>query len=542
LHRSTLAKRAWLLLIIAAALSYGYGLGRAPLVGADEPRYAEVAREMYVRGDAVTPTLGGHTWFEKPALPYWLAMASYGLFGVSEQSARLGACCAGLLTLLLLGVLAGTVEQQADESLRGYRLVATATAATSAGLMVFARALNFDIFITAATTGALVCFLLAELKEEKRAARLALAGFYSLMGVGLLAKGLLGIVLPCGVIGCYYLLRRSWPPFLTTLLWGLPLMCAVAAVWYAPVIARHGRTFINEFFIQHHFARYVSNKYHHPQPFYFYPPVLALMALPWTAFLVAALVRARKWHWRGDAATDRLRVYAFAWVVVPVAFFSLSGSKLPGYILPALPGAALLAGARLTQYFNGGDGIRAMRATGVLLLLFVAGLLGYELRAWPISLLCTLLVAAAPLAAGLCAVLRPQARQWCAWGVVAAAFAVVVIIAACALGPATRRDSVRDLFRQADARGYASAPVYGLHTIERTAEFYAAGRLAYDQQGEPVMYDWVGYVMQAARTHDGPVLVIVPDEYVWQLTGYSSLICDVVGSNGRVALVAARAR
>ena len=85
---STLAKRGWLLLIAATACVYFYGLGRAPLVGADEPRYAEVAREMFMRGDAVTPTLGGHTWFEKPALPYWAAMASYRLFGVSEWSAQ----------------------------------------------------------------------------------------------------------------------------------------------------------------------------------------------------------------------------------------------------------------------------------------------------------------------------------------------------------------------------------------------------------------------------------------------------------------------
>ena len=542
MHRSTLAKRGWLLLLLVVATGYGYGLGRAPLVGADEPRYAEVAREMFVRDDPVTPTLGGHTWFEKPALPYWAAIASYRLFGVSEQSARLGALCAGLLTLLLLGVLAGEVEGRADESLRGFRLVTTAAAATTAGLLVFARAFNFDIFITLATTGALVCFLLAELTEDRRACVLLLADFYGCMGTGLLSKGLLGVVLPAGVVALYCLLRRQRPNFLTTLLWGLPLMCVIAGVWYAPVIARHGRTFVDEFFIQHHFARYVSNKYHHPQPFYFYLPVLALMALPWTAFLAAALAGARSWRWRDDAPTDRLRVFALAWVVLPVAFFSLSGSKLPGYILPALPGAALLAGERLTHYLNGAGGLRAMRATGVLLLLFAAGLVGYELRTSLVSLPCALLVATPPTLAGLCAVLRPQARRLCAWGTVAAALAVVVIISTCAVVPATRRESVRDLLRSADARGYASAPVYGMHTIDRTAEFYAAGRLAYDAKGEPVMFDGVSHVLGEARAHNAPVLVIVPIEYVSQLTSFPWLTCDVIGDNGRVALVAARAR
>jgi 4-amino-4-deoxy-L-arabinose transferase-like glycosyltransferase len=542
LHRSTLAKRAWLILLLAIAISYGYGLGHAPLVGADEPRYAEVAREMFLRHDLVTPTLGGHTWFEKPALPYWTAMASYRLFGVTEQAARLGALCAGLLTVLLLSVLAGHVEQRADESLRGYRLMATATAATCAGLVVFARALNFDIFITLATTGALVCFLMAELTTVRRTRLLLLAGFYVCIGGGLLAKGLLGIVLPLGIVALYYLLRRERPKVWATLLWGLPLACAVAGVWYAPVIMRHGRTFINEFFIQQHFARYVSNKYHHPQPFYFYLPILALLVLPWTAFLVAALTDARRWRWRGDSAMDKLRVFALAWVVLPVAFFSLSGSKLPGYILPALPGAALLVGERLTHYRNGLNGARAMRATGVLLLLFAVGLLGYDRRTHIISLNCALLIATPTAFAGLCAVLRPQARRLCVWSTVTGTLAVIVLIAACAIVPATEHESVRELLRQADARGYAAAPVYGLHTIDRTAEFYAAGRLAYDAKGEPVTFDWAGYVAEAARRRADAVLVIVPVEYVWQLTGYSSLVCDVIGNNGHVALVAARAR
>ncbi|HUQ32577.1 MAG TPA: hypothetical protein VM095_10685, partial [Pyrinomonadaceae bacterium] len=87
---STLAKRAGLLFFLAVAAFYLYGLGHLPLLGPDEPRYAEVAREMYLRGDWVTPTLGGHTWFEKPALLYWMMMASYHFFGVSEWAARLG--------------------------------------------------------------------------------------------------------------------------------------------------------------------------------------------------------------------------------------------------------------------------------------------------------------------------------------------------------------------------------------------------------------------------------------------------------------------
>ncbi len=542
MQRSTLAKRGLLLLLLVIAICYGYGLGRAPLVGSDEPRYAEVAREMYVRGDVVTPTLGGHTWFEKPALAYWGAMLGYKLFGVSEWSARLSAAGAGLLTILLLSLLARQVETRAGADARGLMLAATATLASTAGLIVFARALNFDIFITLATTGALVCFCAAELgPREQWQRQFLLAGYYGCMGVGLLAKGLLGIVLPVGVVGLYYLLRRQRPDFWLSLLWGGPLMLLVAASWYAPVIVRHGWPFIDEFFVQHHFARYVSNKYHHSQPFYFYLPVLAVIALPWTAYLTTALAGARSWRWRGDGPLDKVRVFSLAWLVVPVAFFSLSGSKLPGYILPALPGAALLAGEQLARYLRAEGGQRTMRATGLLLLVFATSVVVYNASTQLVGVPCALLVAAPALLVGLCALVWPARRWLCGWGTVGAALLTVVIIAACALGPATRRESVRDLLGVAAARGYMHEPVYCLHTIDRTAEFYAADRLSYDANGEPRKLEGPGEVYAVARTHGDTVLIFVPVEHVRQLTDPAYLTSEVLGDNGAFALVAVNA-
>lgn len=537
---STLAKRGWLLLIAFVAFSYSFGLGRAPLVGSDEPRYAEVAREMYVRGDWVTPTLGGHTWFEKPALVYWAAIVSYKLFGVAEWSARLGALLAGLLTVLIAGWLAGRIETAAGESLRGFRLLVTAVAATCSGVMVFARAVNFDIFVTCAVTCALACFCVAEIESDERRRRWLLAGFYAAMGAGLLAKGLVGVVLPVGVVGLYYLARRSWPDVWSTLLWGVPLMLVVAGLWYAPVIARNGWTFIDEFFIQHHFARYVSNKYHHPQPFYFYLPVLAALMLPWTAFLVAAFIGARRWHWRGREPQDKLRVLALAWIVVPVAFFSLSGSKLPGYILPALPGAALLAGEPLLNYLRGTSARTTMRATGLLLLAFAALVVAYVARTHAVGLACGAFIAAPPALVGLCATVLTQRRQLCTWGTVAAALGVVVIITACALAPMARRESVRDLLQQADARGYASAPVFYMLVSEHTAEFYASGRLGYDAQGEPIKFDGGWEVEQSARRMKGPLLIITQKQYAWKLVNDPAFMVESIGDNGQLALYVVR--
>ncbi len=100
MHPSSIAKRGVLLLLLAFFAAYLYGLNYFPLLGPDEPRYAQVAREMFQRGDLITPTLGGHLWFEKPALLYWMMIASFKIFGVSEWSARLGPALSGLLTIV----------------------------------------------------------------------------------------------------------------------------------------------------------------------------------------------------------------------------------------------------------------------------------------------------------------------------------------------------------------------------------------------------------------------------------------------------------
>ena len=539
-----LAKRGWLLLLIATAVVYFYGLGRAPFVGADEPRYAQVAREMFERGDAVTPTLGGYTWFEKPVLVYWTAIAGFKMFGVAEWSARLGAACAGWLTVFLVGWMAKRVEEKDGAGTSLWLQLSTgAVAATSAGLIVFSRAVNFDVFITMTVTCALAFFLAAELENVGRKKRWLLAGFYAGMGAGLLAKGLIGVVIPCGIVAVYYLLRRRWPDVWKSVFWGFFITVAVAALWYVPVITRHGWVFIDEFFIKHHFARYLSNKYHHPQPFWFYLSIIPALMLPWSVFLAAGVYHARRWNLRGDDALSKLRFFALAWVLFPFIFFSVSGSKLPGYILPVLPGAALLAGERLASFLRGEGSAAWMRATGALMfLLAVAGLV-YGVKETDLSHLCVALVTAPVIAVSGYMMFAARRRERSMWVAVGVTFLTPLIIAACVLMKVSARESVRDLLREADARGYGASPVLSLHHIERTAEFYAAGRLIYDEtRGEPLKFEGVGEVLKVARQRGETILVIVPDEYVGQLLNFQFLETEVIGNNGSVVLVAVHAR
>ena len=195
----------------AVYVVYFFGLGSFPLVGPDEPRYAQVAREMFMRGDFVTPTLAGQTWFEKPALLYWVMMAGYAVLGATEWAARLGAAYSGILTVLLVGWLAKRVEAASGEKARGFGLAGAGVMASSAGLLVFSHGASFDVLLTLTLAATLTFFLVAELETDARKRRWWLAGFYAGVGASLLAKGLIGVVIPCGVIGSYFLMRRRWP-------------------------------------------------------------------------------------------------------------------------------------------------------------------------------------------------------------------------------------------------------------------------------------------------------------------------------------------
>lgn len=545
MQRSKLAKRAWLLFCVATVAVYFYGLGRHPFIGPDEPRYAEVAREMLTRGDLVTPTLGGRAWFEKPVLLYWIEMASFGAFGASEWAARLGATCAGLLTALIVYRMGKRVEPaSAPGEARGLASMSGVALASSAGMIGLSRGVNFDIILTLTMTGALACFFLSDLSVEEKRRRWLLAGFYAAVGASLLAKGLVGIVLPAGIIAVYFILRREWPDRLLrwSALWGVPLALIVASVWYAPVIARHGWPFIDQFFLQHHFARFVTNKYHHPHVFYYYVPVMMMQAFPWTVFLVAALGAAPRWDRRAPAAETKCRVFALAWVVVPVIFFSFSKSKLPGYILPALPGAALLVGDQLSRYLRGEGGSRAMRVTGALLLLLGVGEVIYVIRTGSISTNCALVIALPLVVAGALVLLWARMRRLSLTLIICALFGAVTLTVNCAMDRVADRQSVRALLQLADTRGYATSPVFHMHQIDRTAQYYAAGRLAYGPDGEPLKYEGSFESRDAARRSGVPILVFIHSKYVSQLTEYKEVETEVIGDNGVVTLVAVRVR
>ena len=534
---STLAKPLTLALLLAIIVFYVYGLRHLPLVGPDEARYAQVAREMFERGDLITPTLGGYLWFEKPALLYWLMIGSYTIFGVSEWSARLGPALCGLLSIFALFWLGGRVSNGVNR----VGLCSSLMLGSSLGFIVFSRAASFDVVVTMTLTWALAFFIASETADNEKQRGRLLAGFYVFIGFSLLAKGLIGLVIPLGIVGAYFVLRRKWPakPVWASLMWGLPLSGLVAATWYGPMLARHGAGFVNEFIVQHHFARYLSNTYHHPAPAYFYLVILILLSLPWTPFATDALLQVRKWLWKSDDTVTRTRTFALAWIVVPIVFFSFANSKLPGYILPVLPALAWLGGERLALWLD--DGLRGrwtMRATGLLCLTMAASGVTYAEVTGAFPTRTALMIAAPVFMGGLVALFPLRSRVVQMFSIAAAIGALAVGALHLAAPSYAAQDTAKFLLQAAEAKGYDRTVIYGLQPDDRTPEFYAAGRVTYAENGGPVMYVGLEQIDKEITRRGGPVLVFVPPQHAELFASQPNFRTDVIASNGRHSLIA----
>jgi len=329
-----------LLLAGFCAFLFFYGLGQFGLIGADEPRYAQVAREMLDRHDWVTPVLGGHAWLEKPPLYYWQAMLAYSVFEVSDVAARVPAALDA--TMLVIAVYLFFRRFR-----RGVELDAALITASCAGVIGYAHAASMDMALAAAFGVGMVAWW----SWREGGERIYLALFYLCMALGMLAKGPVAPLLAAAVIVMFAVATREFRLVIRTLwLPGIVLFCAVALPWYLAVQMRNPQ-FFRVFILQHNLARFSSDLYHHRQPFWFYLPVTALAMVPWIVFVMAAFVESVRIWWaeRKSVSTEpdlelQFRVLACCWLVVPVVFFSLSQSKLPGYILPVVPaGAVLLA-------------------------------------------------------------------------------------------------------------------------------------------------------------------------------------------------------
>ncbi|MBI5657554.1 MAG: glycosyltransferase family 39 protein [Geobacter sp.] len=337
------ARRDLTTLTLVFGIAFFQFLGRFPLMEPDEGRYAEIPREMLERGDFVTPLLNYVKYFEKPPLHYWLNALSLSVFGENEFAARFPGTLCGLLTVLF--------TYHMGRKLFGRRegMLAALVLGSATGFLVQSRINFIDMTLTFCMTAALGCFLLASRPDEKRK-WLYYYLFYIFAALAVLAKGLIGLVLPGAVIFLYLLICRRWRLLKEMrLLTGIPLFLAVAAPWFVLVSLRNPE-FARFFFIHEHFERFLTKVHGRYQPFWFFIPILLLTMLPWSFFVPQALAKA--WRERKAPSGENL-IYLILWAGFIFLFFSKSNSKLIPYILPVFPALALLVGRLFCTILDG---------------------------------------------------------------------------------------------------------------------------------------------------------------------------------------------
>jgi 4-amino-4-deoxy-L-arabinose transferase-like glycosyltransferase len=352
------------LVLLAATLAlYFVDLGGTSIWDANEAFYVETPREMLAAHDLINPTFNGEPRFNKPVLSYWIVAGFYRLFGVSVGVQRFAIALGAMVIIFSAAVLARTLSRNAgleiqdsglgipdpgsgiqDQGLAirdSAAIWAAAGLAASPRLVMFARRIFIDVWITAFMSLTLVSFALAERYPRRR--RWLLILMYVCVGLGTLTKGPVAIVLPALAFGVYLFVHREWRRVSQMMLpVGMVIVAAIVVPWYAVLHHQHGWTYIQQFFIGENLERYRSGV-GSPQSrgILYYVPIVFTDSFPWSFLLVAAAV----WWRRAAADERRIQTLLWSWIAVIVLFFSFSASKQDLYIYPIVPAVCALGGA-----------------------------------------------------------------------------------------------------------------------------------------------------------------------------------------------------
>jgi 4-amino-4-deoxy-L-arabinose transferase-like glycosyltransferase len=307
-----------------------------PLALPDEGRYTDISRWMSVSGDWLVPRIDGLPFLHKPPLYYWLEAMAIGTFGASMLVARLVPLASATIICVCVFWL---VRRFADEQAARWSVAVLALNPLFYGGAQFA---NLDMLVAAMITLTITLAVLA----ARGQGRLLWLAAYGAAALAVLAKGLIGVVLPGAVFVLWALLARRPDWMLKALsIVGIILFIAIALPWFYAVESTIPG-FVRYFVVYHHFERFLAAGFNNQQGPWFYPAVLFVAMLPWT---VASLPRWRSFY-RERAFGPTLQNLGAIWFTVVLAFFSAPRSKLVGYILPALPAFALLIGPWMAQY------------------------------------------------------------------------------------------------------------------------------------------------------------------------------------------------
>ncbi len=385
--------RSQLLLAAIAAVMFFANLGGTHLWDIDEAIFSQAAKEMLERGDAVVPYFNGAMFPDKPALMYWMMISAYKLFGPTEFAARFWSAIFGILSVLVTCRLGRLMFSPSVGFWSGLILASTlnfnviARAATPDSFLVFFSTLAVLVFVRSTATAEPESLAPSEsrwaLPTNFQRSWISYALIYAAMGCGVLTKGPVGVVLPTAVIGLFLLTMRAEPierssdmtwrgtlinslryagrlfaprHFLRTV-WSMRPLTALAAVaviaapWYVWVGIRTDGQWPKEFFGVHNFGRFLNAMENHRGPIFYYVGALAVGFFPWSVLSVPMLVHLKR---QLNAAHSWRPGYILlgSWVAVWVGFFSLSGTKLPSYVVPVYPALALATGCLVDHWMR----------------------------------------------------------------------------------------------------------------------------------------------------------------------------------------------
>jgi 4-amino-4-deoxy-L-arabinose transferase-like glycosyltransferase len=314
-------------------------LPNRPLAHPDEGRYAEISREMVASGDWVTPRLDGFAYFQKPPLQYWATAIAFEAFGRSEWTARLWTALAGLGSVLLTWFAGRRLLGATAGDFGALALLASPYFVVMSGIN------TLDMGVSLFLSSAVFAYLLSRQAPTRRAETRWMLLAWAAMALAVMSKGLIGVVLPLATLVGYAVWHRDlgavrhlhWVP-------GLAVFLAITAPWFV-LAARANPEFLEFFFLHEHFQRFTSTVHNRAGPIWYFVPILLLAVAPWIAPAAAGIARA--WRSRPEAGTVSTRRFLLFWCAIVFAFFSLSQSKLPAYLLPIVPALALLAGDAL---------------------------------------------------------------------------------------------------------------------------------------------------------------------------------------------------
>ena len=331
----------WGLLIIFL-LAWLYALATRTLVPTDEGRYAEMAREMLLSGDWITPRLNGIKYFEKPPLQTWMNAATFAVFGLGEWQARLWTGLSALFGIALAGY---TGRRLFDARTGLYAALVLGSCFMWVGL---GHINTLDMGLSSMMTLALCALLLAQHDDatsiERRRWMLAC---WAGMALSVLSKGLIGVVLPGAVLVLYTGISRDWAIWKRLNLGaGLLLFFAICTPWFV-LVSLQNPEFAHFFFIHEHFERFLTKVHHRTGAWYYFVPLLLLGITPWLGLLPQSLLAACRRDPEKAPQLFRPELMLLIWAGFIFFFFSYSSSKLPSYILPIFPALALLLARRL---------------------------------------------------------------------------------------------------------------------------------------------------------------------------------------------------